>query len=84
MSLAHVKQSQMEHACRELLATGGSNPADCQIMRIRDGSKACTSQPALEPVQTLVVGCCLHMLVQRLSTLQQEICQVIVVSSAHS
>ncbi|CAL5228259.1 g11362 [Coccomyxa viridis] len=39
---------------REFLATGGSNPADCQIMRIRDGANACTSQPTLEPVQTLV------------------------------
>ena len=53
---AQLTQAQKGCACRELLATGGSNPADCQIMRISDSTNACTSQPALEPVQTLVVG----------------------------
>lgn len=53
-----LTQAETGCTCRELLATGGSNPADCQIMRIRNSAGACTSQPVLEPVQTLVVGCC--------------------------
>ena len=58
MPPAEPTQAETGCACRELLATGGSNPADCQVMRIRDSAGARTSQPVLEPVQTLVVGCC--------------------------
>lgn len=39
----------------QLLATGGANPADCQVLRVR-GSCGAASSPTLEPVQTLVVS----------------------------
>jgi hypothetical protein len=34
-----------------LLATGGANPADCQVLRVANGS----ASPRLQPCQTLVV-----------------------------
>ena len=42
---------------RRLLATGGANPSDCQILAVRDDacSSAAPNAPQLEPVQTLVV-----------------------------
>lgn len=42
---------------RRLLATGGANPSDCQILAVRDDacSAAAPNAPLLEPVQTLVV-----------------------------
>ena len=46
----------MSH-CRQFLATGGTNPADCQIMRISDNNGASSSALDMEPVQTLVVSC---------------------------
>ena len=45
----------MSH-CRQLLATGGTNPADCQIMRINDNNGASSSPLNIESVQTLVVS----------------------------
>ncbi|KAK9918446.1 hypothetical protein WJX75_004149 [Coccomyxa subellipsoidea] len=41
---------------RRLLATGGANPSDCQILAVRDDacSAATPKAPLLEPVQTLV------------------------------
>lgn len=42
---------------RRLLATGGANPCDCQILAVRDGgaADAAPGAPQLAPVQTLVV-----------------------------
>lgn len=42
---------------RRLLATGGANPSDCQILAVRDEASiaAAPQAPQLDPVQTLVV-----------------------------
>ena len=53
---AETQTDVQRWSCRQFLATGGTNPADCQIMRINDSMGASTSEPSLTPVQTLVVG----------------------------